>query len=592
MKTKQNTSEFLWLLGFLKPYWLAILATFFSLCIAAGSVLYLGQGIRILIDQGFVARNPAVLNQALILLLALVFLMALASFARSFFSSWLGERITSDIRKFAFERLLHYPPQFYRDQSPHLIHNRLHNDTTLIQVLLGGAASTGLRSFIQFLGATTFLFVSNLKLAALSCLIIPLVLLPLIIFGRRVKKEAKKSQGAEAETGRLSQESLSFITTIQAYNQQNRIKERYHLLNKEAISQAFRRILAQSLLSSLVIFLVFAAVSVLMWYGGQEVITGKVSSGEMLSFVFYAILASGSINSLSTFYGDWQRALGACSNLQDLLKRDFFAKATKPLAKFMTNDIGQIEFDHVQFNYPEGKSHFALKDFNLEIKRGETVAFVGPSGAGKSTIFNLLLRFLDPVEGRILIEGIDTKDLDLSDLRQSIGWVSQNPAIFKGSIKANIQFSSPHARDDEIIEAAKAAYAMDFITKCSHGLETELGENGINLSSGQIQRVAIARAFLKNPSILLLDEATNALDSESEFQIQKALDHLMKGRTTLIVAHRLSTVLKANRIVVMDQGQIIAIGSHTSLVRNCPIYKRFVSLQFDQPEQESIPNVA
>lgn len=579
----KQSSPLLWLAYFIRPYSLALLGTFLALCLAAGTVLFLGKGLQVLINKGFVNSNPEFLNKALITLLGLALILALASFARSYLSSWLGERVVADIKQKIFHHLLLLTPEFYQNNSTGSLQSRLHNDTTLIQVLLGGSASTGLRSIIQFTGAVILLFMSNLKLAALSCLIIPLLILPITVFGRRVRQEARLAQDAEGKTAGFSNECLAAMQTIQAYNQEDLIYQKFKDLTRTTLSLAYKRILSQSCLSTGVIFLVFAAVSILLWYGGNEVFSKHITAGELLAFIFYAVLAAGSINSLSIVYSDWQRAMGACSRLQDILDQRPDACLRAGQQKLAIESPGKICFDNVDFRYP-GLNTPVLRSFTLNIRQGEMVALVGPSGAGKSTVFNLLLRFYNPSKGQILVNGTDIQKISSKNLREMIGWVPQEPMIFADNVYNNIRFSKPSATDEEIESAARVAYAIDFINKLPNSFETNLGAEGLSLSSGQKQRLAIARAALKNPAILLLDEATNSLDAESEFQVQKALDQLMKGRTTVLVAHRLSTVLKANRIVVIDHGEIISSGTHTSLVRHCPIYRRFVSLQFDQPE--------
>jgi ATP-binding cassette subfamily B protein len=581
MNTKSESSSFLFLLRFLWPYSWIVFLTFIALCLAAGTVLFLGFGLSNLIDRGFGFSNPDFLNQALIGLLMMVSILSIASFARSYLSSWLGEKISMDIKSSIYSHLLTLSPEFYQKNSIGALQSQLHNDTQLIQVLLGGSASTGLRSVIQFLGAMLLLFFINIKLATLACLIMPLTLLPLLVFGRRVRQTARIAQDAEAQAADYSNETLDSILTIQAYGRQIKSLTRFEVLTKEALIKAKKRIFAQSCLSTAVIFLVFAAVSCLMWYGMQEIIAAKITTGGLTSFVFYAVLAAGSVNSLSQVYGDWQRALGACSRLNDLAQIHSSIEVCENPLKLPQHQIGQIDFQDVEFSYPGADNQPVLTNFNLQIQRGKTIALVGPSGAGKSTVFNLLMRFFDPTKGCVKIENINLKELDLSALRSIIGWVPQDPTIFKDTVYENIRLSKPEATDAMVKAAAKAAYALEFIEKLPHGFNTILGNEGIGLSSGQRQRLAIARAILKDPAILLLDEATNSLDSESEFQVQKAIDHLMKDRTTIIVAHRLSTVLNADRILVMDHGKIVATGSHATLLRQSPIYQRFVELQFD-----------
>jgi ATP-binding cassette subfamily B protein len=585
MNHKPGRSAFLFLLRFIWPYSHFILLTIFALCMAAGTVLLLGQGLRSLVDQGFVHSSPVYLNQALISLFILVIVLSLASFARSYLSSWIGEKICTDIKARLFKHLLELSPEFYQRNSIGELQSQLHNQTMLIQVLIGGSASTGLRSIIQFLGAMGLLFVSNTKLATIACMIMPLTLLPLLVFGQRVRQTARIAQEAEGKAAAYSNELLAAVKTVQAYGRQAESYGKFRALSQDAVRKANKRIFAQSCLSTAVIFLVFSAVSCLMWYGGHEVISKNITPGDLISFVFYAVLAAGSINSLTQVHGDWQRALAACGHLNDLLRVQSSIVSPTKTHSLRTHPMGQITFRDVDFSYP-GQEQVVLSEFNLSIKRGETVALVGPSGAGKSTMFNLLMRFYDPIKGQVLMDNTDLKEWDLGSLRQVMGWVPQEPTIFRDTVYENIRFSRPEASNEMVEAAARAAHSLDFIQKLPKGFETVLETEGIGLSSGQRQRLAIARSILKEPSILLLDEATNSLDSESEFQVQKAIDQLMRGRSTIIVAHRLSTVLNADRILVMDKGRIVASGSHTSLMRQSPIYQRFVELQFQSPAIE------
>ena len=577
---RQNLATLWQLAGFVAPYRARLAGALLALLFTAGITLSLGQGIKRLIDQGFVAGSPAQLNAAIGFMLVLILLMAAGGFVRFYLVSWLGERVSADLRKAVFDHIIELNPSYFELNRSGEIMSRLTTDTTLLQSIIGSSLSMALRNTLTMLGALVMLLVTNLKLTALVLVCVPLVLLPIILVGRRVRALSKRSQASIADVGSYAGEIIQNIKTVQSYTREPEEVAAFGREVERAFAIARQRIQQRAGLIAVVIVLVFGALSGMLWVGGNDVLHGTISGGELGAFVFYAILVASAVATLSEVYGELQRAAGATERLLELMQ--VVPAIAAPAAP--APDAGALpallDFVNVRFSYPSRPLQPALEDFSLHIDQGRSLALVGPSGAGKSTVFELLQRFYDPQQGHILLGGTDLRALHPADLRRQLAVVSQQPALFTGDVAHNIRYGRPQASQAEVEAAASAAHAHDFICALPQGYATHLGEQGVRLSGGQRQRIAIARAILKDPRILLLDEATSALDAESERQVQLAIERLMKNRTTVIIAHRLSTILHADRIAVLEQGRVIASGDHASLLRDCDLYRRLASLQF------------
>lgn len=569
------------LLPFLTPYRWRLLGALLALLFTAGSTLLLGQGVKLLIDQGFGGDSVGQLNQAILFISLITGLIAVGTFARFYLVSWLGERVTADLRRKVFNHLLTLHPSYFETHKSGDIMSRLTTDTTLLETIIGSSISMALRSSLTFTGALILLLVTNLKLSLMVLLCVPLVIGPLLYFGRKVRDLSRKSQDSIADVGTYAGEIVRQIKTVQSYTREAHESRAFEREVESAFQMARARIQQRSVLIAAVILLIFGALSAMLWVGGTDVIEGRMSGGDLGAFVFYAIMVASAVATISEVYGDLQRAAGATERLLELMAAESEIAAPAVARSLPTTPL-TLAFDKVGFHYPSRPEIAALQDVSLTIQPGEIVALVGPSGAGKSTLFELLLRFYDPTDGSIRIAGEDLRDFSPTEFRSRLALVPQQPSLFTADVRYNIAYGRPDATEEEIIAAAKAAYAHEFIAALPGGYGAYLGEQGVRLSGGQRQRVAIARAILNNPEILLLDEATSALDADSEKKVQIALDNLMQNRTTLIIAHRLATVLHADRILVLDQGKLVAQGTHAELMQSSPLYKRLAQLQFNE----------
>lgn len=579
------------LLFFIKPYRWHVLGGTLALLVTASTVLALGNGMRYLIDRGFGLGDPQILDQTLGALFAVTVVLAIATYTRFYFVTWIGERVVADIRKAVFNHIINLSPGFFEVTRTGEVISRLTTDTTLLQTVVGSSASIALRNTIMMIGAAVMLFITSPKLAGIVFLVVPFVVVPIIIYGRRVRAFSRLSQDKIADVSADASESLYGIRTVQAFAHEYEDQKRFSVRIEESLSAAHARIRARALLTALVILLVFGAIAIVLWIGGGDVLAGNISAGQLSAFVFYAIVVASALGAITEVIGDLQRAAGAMERIIELLNTQPTIKSPSLPKHLPQPSIGHIKFNNVTFHYPSRPEQKALDNFTLEIQPGETIALVGPSGAGKTTVIQLLMRFYDPDQGNITFDGIDIREVTPATLRRVMGLVPQDPVIFSSSAAENILYGRPDADMSAIRAAADAAHASEFLDRLPQSFDTHLGERGVRLSGGQRQRIAIARAVLRNPALLLLDEATSALDAESEQMVQTALDRLMVGRTTLVIAHRLATILKANRIVVLDKGRIDAIGTHAELIRQGGLYARLAELQFDQPGNTA-PEVA
>ncbi|PPR22009.1 MAG: putative multidrug export ATP-binding/permease protein [Alphaproteobacteria bacterium MarineAlpha10_Bin2] len=569
------------LLRFVRPYRAVLYGALVALTVSAAAVLAMGVGLRLLIDQGLGGDNIDLLNDALVYLIGMVVLLAAGTFSRFYLVSWLGERVVADIRTAIFERILRLSPAFFEINKTGELLSRITTDTTLLQTVIGSQASSALRNLLLLTGGIVMLFITSPRLTGLVFVLVPVVVVPIIILGRRVRQRSRLSQDRIADLGGQVEESLNAIHTIQAFGQEANIQASFGAKVDRAFRTALGRVRARAYLTAFVILFVFTGIAAVLWLGGHDVLDGRLTGGELSSFIFFAVVVAGSVGSLSEVYGDLQHAAGAAERLVEMLRQESDIVAPENPDALPEPPEGAIALENVTFSYPSRPDEPALIDYSLSVKPGERVALVGPSGAGKTSVFNLLLRFYDPSQGAVRLDGMDLRQTEPGEARARFGLVPQDPAIFAADAWENIRFGRPVASDEDVRAAARAAGAEGFLDALPEGFATFLGEKGMRLSGGQKQRIAIARSILRNPVILLLDEATSALDAESERAVQQALDTLMAGRTTLVIAHRLATVQKADRIVVMQEGRVVAEGSHDSLVAEDGLYARLAALQFD-----------
>lgn len=579
-KTQSPKAVYPFLKAFLRPYRLQMFIALIALCITAAVTLGIGQSIKWLIDAGF-GQNPSIkeLNTTIILFLSLISLLAIGTYARVYAVSWLGERVSSDIAKKLFSRILQFDPSFFETHSSGEMQSRIMNDATVLETVISSSLSSALRNVLLLIGGMVLLVMANVKLTLLVLGLIPIVILPILFFGKKVRSLSREGQLKVAQVSSYLNETLSNIKTVQAYNHQSVDEQYFNTLVETAFSTATARIKKRALLVTLVIVLIFGGIAGLIWIGGQDVALGKITGGSLAAFIFYAVIVAGSLGALSEVYGDLQRALGALERLSELWSKTDSILLQSQASVAAPVLFNSVSLENISFAYPSSPDLFVLRDVTLSIRSAETVALVGPTGAGKTTIFELLLRFYTPQHGKIALNGFSTDLLDPQALRNCFALVSQEPQLFTGTVRDNIAYGLSGAISQQIEDAAKAAYAHDFIVALPQGYDTELGDKGIRLSGGQRQRIVIARALLKNPAILLLDEATSSLDARSEQQVQLALETLMQGRTTIVIAHRLSTVINADRIIVLEEGQVIAVGTHETLLVDCPLYAQLARLQ-------------
>ncbi|MEL4430497.1 ABC transporter ATP-binding protein/permease [Shewanella mangrovisoli] len=567
-----------WIWQFLKPYRLRVIAAIVFLLIGSLAWLSLGQGVRLMVDEGFIKDNAQRLNEIILLVLLITAVSGTAVFCRFYLMTWLGERVSADIRLTVYNQLLKLSPAFYAKVRTGEVISRFTADSTLLQTVVGSSLSMALRSGVTVIGGLAMMGITSVKMTLLVLLAVPLVLGPVGFFGRKVRTLARESQDRVADLGAYVDETLHEIHTVQAYGHEDKDRSLFNGRVEDVMTAASGRIRYRAMLISSVMFLSIAAIASVTWVGAHDVMSGKMTGGELSAFMFYAVMVAGAVATISEVVGEIQRASGAAERLIELAETEVDIPAPLVPKTLPAKVRGELQLQQLNFHYPE-QTQLVLSDLDLTITAGERVALVGPSGAGKSTLFQLLQRFYLPSSGCIHLDGIDIAELSPKDLRAQFALVPQDSVIFATSVLENVRYGRVDASEQEVIDACIAARAHEFISEFSEGYQTYLGERGVRLSGGQKQRIAIARAILADRPILLLDEATSALDALSEQKVKLALDELMKGKTTLIIAHRLATVINADRIIVFDKGRIVASGKHQTLIQTNALYCEFASLQ-------------
>ncbi|MBY5920129.1 ABC transporter transmembrane domain-containing protein [Ferrimonas balearica] len=568
-----------WLWGFLRPYRHRVALALVALAVGSGAWLALGQGVRLLVDRGFLSGDPTALNRMMLLVLAINLVGAMAVFVRFYLMTWLGERVSADLRKAVFDHLLTLSPEFYETSRTGEVISRFTADTTVLQTVVGMSLSMALRSALTLIGGGVMMMVTSWQLTLAVAVAVPVVLVPILFFGRRVRTLSRASQDRVADLGARVDETLHEIQTVQAYGHEPVDRTHFHRDVESVMATAVKRIRYRSGLIAAVMLLSVSAITLVSWMGALEVMAGGLSAGQLTAFMFYAVLVAGAVATLSEVIGEIQRAAGASERLRELMMVPASIEAPSSPKILPAPLRGALQFQQVQFAYPSALNRPVLKAFSLSIKPGERVAFVGPSGAGKTTLFQLLKLFYRPQHGEISLDGVSTHQCDPHQWRSQFALVSQEPVIFATSVLENVRYGRPEASMAEVEAACRAARAHEFVEELPGGYHSDLGERGVRLSGGQKQRIAIARAILADRPILLLDEATSALDAASEVAVQEGLEQLMAGRTTLIIAHRLSTVVNADRLVVLDKGAISAVGRHADLLNESALYRQLAELQ-------------
>lgn len=567
---------------FLRPHWRILVLALLALLVGAGALLALPVALRYVIDFGIAGKDPATINRYFLYLFGVSFLFGIFAALRVYLLNWLGERVVADMRQAVYRRILRMDPTFFEVTKTGEVLSRITTDTTLIQSIAGTGIAIALRNILQLAGSLVMLAVTSPRLMGMIVLLVPTVVVPLIVIGRRVRRLSRAAQDRVADSSGMAGETLNAIQTVQAFTLEEFQAERFGSAVRDSFDAAILRARAGAALTAVSIVALFGAITFVLWIGAHAVLAGEITGGQLGQFLLYAMFVAASSASLTEIWSEVQRAAGAMERLIELLQAEPLIEVPEKPEPLPPVRAGQITFEAVCFNYPSRAGQLALRDFSLQVRPGERVAFVGPSGAGKSTTFQLLLRFYDLKSGRILLDGVDIAQASPEAVRARIGVVPQETVIFGATARENIRFGRPGATDAEVEAAATAAAADEFIRRLPEGYDTFLGERGTRLSGGQRQRIAIARAVLKDPPVLLLDEATSSLDAESERLVQEALEYLERNRTTIVIAHRLATVLKADRIVVMDEGAIIATGTHQELVARNPLYARLAELQFGE----------